>query len=85
MKHLTLFLLIPILASVAVISCTDGPSARRTLDAYGFTDVQITGYTPFGCGEDDMSHTGFMAKSMAGRSVSGVVCCGALKACTVRF
>lgn len=32
-----------------------------------------------------MFQTGFVAKNPAGKRVEGVVCCGVLKACTVRF
>ena len=51
----------------------------------GFTDVQFTGYSFFACSKDDEYHTGFKAKNPSGKKISGTVCCGILKSCTVRF
>lgn len=69
---------------VNLSSCTDEAAARRTLDDEGYTDVQITGFRWFGCGDD--TSTGFTAKNTKGKPVDGVVCCGYLmKACTVRW
>ncbi len=66
-------------------SCTDEASSRRALMSAGFTDIVFTGYEWFGCGKDDEFHTGFKAKNVRGETVSGVVCCGLFKSCTVRF
>ena len=51
----------------------------------GYTDIQITGYVVMGCGEQDVFHTGFRAKSPNNTSVDGVVCSGWFKGSTVRF
>ena len=81
-----LLALAAVLATTTLSGCTDEASARRTLNASGFKDVQITGYEWFSCGEDDASHTGFIATNPNGARVSGVVCCGLVfKACTIRF
>lgn len=72
--------------AVALISCTDESSARKTLEAHGFTDIKTTGWSPFVCGKDDTTETGFEAKNQAGQRVTGTVCCGLIfKGCTVRF
>ena len=64
----------------------DAASTVRTLEDSGFSNVQITGYSWWVCGEHDTYHTGFVATNPAGRRVSGTVCCGWLtKGCTVRF
>lgn len=68
-----------------VAGCTDEKESSRTLKAMGFTEVQMTGYDWFSCSEEDTFHTGFRAKNFKGETVEGVVCCGWLKNCTVRF
>lgn len=74
-----------IVALAATIACTDENGARRALNAQGFTDIKVTGYSYFGCGKDDQYHTGFTARNSMGTPVEGVVCCGITKNCTVRF
>ena len=69
-------------------SCTEPDEAARVLRQSGFTDVAITGYAPFKCGEGDYSQTGFIARAVNGERVVGTVCCGAMgctKGCTVRI
>lgn len=67
-------------------SCTDGKNAERVLTAQGFTDIEITGYRWFGCGDEDEFHTGFRAKSIVSKqSINGVYCSGWFKAGTIRF
>lgn len=74
-----------LLVALLATACTDESGSRRALEAQGFTDVVIDGYAWFGCSEDDHFHTSFHAKNATGHPVSGVVCCGVLKNCTVRF
>ncbi|GAC1393284.1 MAG: hypothetical protein NVS3B10_00590 [Polyangiales bacterium] len=77
-----------ILTTLAIsfaVSCTDETASRRALEDSGYTEVRFTGYVAFSCGRDDNFSTGFVAKNPAGRTVSGVVCCGLFKSCTVRF
>jgi hypothetical protein len=67
-------------------SCTNEPDTVKTLQSVGFTDIKTTGYEFFACSQDDVYHTGFIAKNSRGEIVSGVVCCGLLfKGCTIRF
>ena len=66
-------------------SCTDESSSRHALESSGYTDIQITGWEPFSCLDSDTFATGFTAKNPQGTSVSGVVCCGWMKNCTIRF
>lgn len=70
---------------VFVAGCTSADKATSTLENAGYTDVTIGGYDFLGCGQDDFSHTEFTAKNPAGKEVSGTVCCGVLKKCTIRF
>lgn len=70
---------------LALVACTAPNKATRALENQGFTDIEITGYSPFSCGEDDWSSTGFRAKNAQDQIVEGTVCCGAWKSCTVRW
>lgn len=74
------------LTAALAVACTDDANTVRTLHSAGFTDVTVTGYSWFECGEDDTFHTGFRAKNPRGEWVNGTVCCGMIaKGCTVRF
>jgi hypothetical protein len=66
------------------VACTNEEDSLRVLRASGYTDINLTGYAAFGCGEDDVSHTGFEATGPTGVRTSGVVCCGWWKSCTIR-
>lgn len=68
-----------------MLGCSDAQSTEDTLQKSGFTDIKTTGWSPFACGEDDTFSTGFRAKNPQGVTVTGTVCCGLLKGCTVRF
>lgn len=59
--------------------------SRAALEKSGYKDIEITGYSPFSCDEKDSFSTGFKATNPVGQRVEGVVCCGLLKNCTVRF
>ncbi len=71
--------------AMLALGCTDEANSRRTLEAQGFKEIQLGGYSVFGCGKDDNFATEFTATNPAGMRVSGVVCCGLLKNCTLRF
>lgn len=74
-----------IISILALSGCTDPNKTKETLKDYGFSEIKTNGYNPFACGKDDFYSTNFTAKNPAGNVVSGTVCCGILKACTVRF
>jgi len=65
-----------ILFTLLICGCTDEPRTKRVLEQSGYTNVKITGYRFFGCGEDDDCATGFIATAPNGDIVSGVVCSG---------
>ncbi|QYN80453.1 hypothetical protein [Kosakonia phage Kc304] len=78
-------ILIAMLAVLAV-GCTDADNATRLLDANGFTDIEITGYSFFSCSEKDAQSTGFIATGPTGKQVKGAVCSGLIfKNSTIRF
>ncbi len=68
-----------------MVSCTSEDGTRETLEKSGFSDIEVGGYAPFACAKGDAFQTKFTAKNPLGRRVEGVVCCGWLKDCTVRF
>jgi hypothetical protein len=78
-------LVLAIALVAALVGCTDEHGSRRALEAQGFGNIEFTGYAWIGCGQDDDFATRFNATNPAGKRVSGVVCCGLAKGCTVRF
>lgn len=64
---------------------TSSDSTLQTLQKSGFTAITVGGLAPWTCGADDMAGRSFVAKNPQGMLVEGVVCCGLLKGCTVRF
>jgi hypothetical protein len=73
------------LAAVRNPLWVDPEGTVNTLENQGYTAVQTTGYSWFGCGKDIYS-TGFDAVSPSGAHVSGQVCSGLIaKGRTVRF
>lgn len=74
-----------IIISLLLIGCTNEHEARRVLDNDGVTDVQMTGYKWFACGDHDFYHTGFSGKRN-GKNIEGIVCSGLIfKASTIRY
>jgi len=73
------------LTALSLTACTRTPESKHLLESQGFTDVTMTGYSFFGCGQDDAYSDGFTAKTIKGQSVTGVVCGGLLKGSTIRF
>lgn len=67
------------------VGCTDENGATRTLRNNGFTNIEITGWSPFSCSEEDVFRTGFEATSPTGVRLSGAVCGGWFKGNTIRF
>ncbi|WNM70147.1 hypothetical protein [Myxococcus phage Mx1] len=77
--------IIGIAALVFWVGCTNPDRTRETLHRAGFTNVQTRGYDVWSCSDDDAYATKFTATNPAGQTVSGTVCCGILKNCTIRF
>jgi hypothetical protein len=75
-----------LLIALALVACTDDINTIRTLEAHGFTNVTVTGWSAFECSDRDTFSTGFEATNVQGQRVNGTVCCGLMtKGCTVRF
>lgn len=53
--------------------CTDKEVARELLIKEGYSDITITGYSFFGCSQNDIKSTGFTAKK-GGITFKGAVC-----------
>jgi hypothetical protein len=77
--------LLGIWLTLSLFACTDEAQTIHALTSSGFNNIQITGYAWFGCSDSDTFHTAFTATNPVGQRVSGIVCCGYLKSCTVRF
>ncbi len=76
-----------VMAVLLVAGCfTSDEETSRTVRAQGFSDVRLGGVAWFACdGKSDKAGQHFTATNPRGEVVSGVVCCGILKGCTVRF
>lgn len=74
-----------IVFAMIAIHPTDPQRAQETLTAFGFTDARIGDYSWFTCGDDYWSSTAFTAKAPSGVTVSGAVCCGIWKGCSVKL
>jgi hypothetical protein len=80
MKRAILFL------SLTMAACSNESGARKALLDQGFSDIEITGWSPLSCSDNDGTCTGFRAMGPTGRLVEGVVGCGyVFKGCTVRI
>lgn len=91
MKHtrvarfiLAAWLTVGLLAALALSACTDDVGTRRHLEDAGYSDIEITGYRPLACSNDDGWKTGFRAHAVNGREVTGTFCQGVLKGGTIR-
>lgn len=72
--------------ALVLVGCTDAKKATDVLESQGYTNIQIGGYSYFGCSESDSVHTEFTATGVNGKPVSGVVCSSWWgKGATVRF
>lgn len=78
-------LLLGAFLALAVAGCSDSKTAQRVLTQQGYTEIEITGWSPFSCSEDDTFSTGFIATSPGGIRVTGTVCSAWLKGATIRF
>ena len=74
-----------VLLAVFVIGMSDRETTKSVLKNQGFTDIAIKGWTFFGCGRGDFYRTKFYAHSSTDSPTKGVVCCGLLKGCTIRY
>lgn len=73
-------------ALLLLTACSDGPGTTQRLKAAGYMHIETTGYPMFGCSRgDDGTNTGFKAVGADGMTVTGVMCCGLWKGCTIRI
>ena len=77
--------IIIILAALLLAGCTRPESAAKALEDAGYSNINISGYASFSCGNDDTFATHFTAKGPTGRDVSGAVCEGMFKSKTIRL
>lgn len=76
-------LIVPIVL-LGLSACTSSQNeVKRVLAADGVTEITLTGYDFFTCGNDTFS-SGFKGVKN-GKQVSGAVCAGWLKGYTIRY
>lgn len=92
MKRLMTAIVVLVLLGMVVVvgtalanGCTDEVTAKRVLEAQGYTDIEFTGYRLFMSGEGEVYSTGFRAKGANGQTVTGAVTNGPLKGSTIRY
>ena len=83
-KHLGLLVMLSCLVITGCNTDRIKREAETALIQQGYTDVKITGWTPFACSESDDYNEGFEATTAAGYRVKGVVCMGLFKGSTIR-
>ena len=59
--------------------------AQRFLENQGYSEIKMTGYKFWGCGNGDIFKESFIAINGNGKEVSGIVCWGLFKGKTPRF
>ena len=59
--------------------------AEIAVSAAGHTAGEVKSWAWLACSKDDLYNWHFIAKNSQGNQISGVVCCGLLKSCTVRY
>lgn len=69
----------------ALTACTSAVDTNKALTSAGFTNIEINGYSFFGCGKEDTFRTKFTATNPQGQRVEGVVCSAWFKGATIRF
>jgi hypothetical protein len=84
---ITLLVVVLVLLTVAFIVSpkADPDKATATLEASGYSEVEIGGPALWGCSDDDTFCTRFTAKGPTGVPVSGVVGSGYFKGSTIRL
>jgi hypothetical protein len=59
--------------------------STEALNNAGYQNIEIMGESRFYACETEYYKTAFRARNSNGDVVKGVVCCGLLKSCTIRF
>lgn len=77
--------LIVTIVGVTIVGCTNKNTAYKALLDAGYSNIVLTGYDAWACGEDDDFADGFSATGPSGRQVRGVVCSGLTKGATIRL
>lgn len=68
-----------------LFACTNVDASINAIESAGLEPVKVGGFSWFTCSDSDNFSTRFTAKNPQGKLVSGTVCCGILKGCTIRY
>jgi hypothetical protein len=74
-----------VFCALLVVSCTAETRSLQALTSQGITNVQFGGYGWLDCADSDTFATKFTGTNANGQHVSGTVCCGFIKNCTIRW
>ncbi len=72
-----------IFSDVEVLTDVDG--TKNALRGMGLTPINVGGYTPYGCSQDDVYHTKFTARNLQGEIFTGVGCSAPFKGTNIKF
>ncbi len=84
-KVVLIFAAIVVTIGVTVAAYSSDDKEAKALQRQGFTNIRVGGWSPLSCSDSDLTAKSFKAKNPQGREVEGVICCGVLKGCTVRW
>ncbi len=79
MKHIC-----TLLSVLIFVGCTDKDNAKKLLEKEGYSKIQITGYDWFGCPQEDVFSTGFLAIKN-NKTFIGTVCNGFFSGADIRI
>lgn len=74
-----------VVLAFSLSACAAPDASREALVSAGYTRISIGGPSLWGCDRNDVYSTEFTADNANGKRVSGVVCCGLLKFCTIKY
>ena len=75
-----------IFATLLLASCATYESeVIEVTSKQGLRNVSVGGFAHMSCSKDDKTGRKFTATNSGGQQVSGVVCCGVWKGCTIRW
>jgi len=69
----------------SIVLYPDDDEVSGVVSSSGYSNVEVLGFEPFRCSEDDMFRIGFRATGQNGERVRGVYCGAPLKGATVRI
>jgi len=82
---IVLLVIIAISITVKVSMYTSDSAEIKALQSQGFKSIDVGGWALWGCSDSDATSKHFTAINANNKQVSGVICCGYFKRCTIRW